>query len=569
MPVYHLDAVQIGDALFEGVRAPSRDYNRALAGRGIPRIDGIFGYHLFSGYVLTLDYPGRRVRIEEGPLEVPEGARTLALTGEPGGLPTIQVVLDGAELGAYFDSGSMGGIHVPAAAVEDATFLEEPYEFARARTVTGEFPIQKGRIDAALSIGGVERVDPWLELSEVMPTAVIGSAFLRDYVLSIDAEQAIAWLRSPKREATLAGETVRRPGRTELAGRVEVPLVFESGRPGLDVWIDGSGPHRMIFDTGAGTTMLDDDLVAELALESSGSSRLGDPAAPESLEVSDHDVALLQIDDALFHDVTVAAMDLGPMLGDGVRGIVGWPTFQDCLVTIDYAGQRLVLERGALPDPGDGSVLEYSPEADSGQRSFKVRAASLELDAHLDTGNPGAVTLPARTIGELPLSAEPVVVGRGRTVSGSFEISRAELEGNLTLGAFALESPALLFQDRFDAANVGGELLRDALVRIDYPAGRIVFVPADSPSAAAPSRPRRYGLGLGFGDPRGLSVRVLEAGLPAAESELAVGDVITAVNGVPAGELDRAALGEAMRSSPVRLTVSRDGESFEVELSLD
>lgn len=59
-------ALAIGDATFSGVKLSVRDLPVA-PGRSEPELDGVLGFGLFKDYLLTLDYPARRVRIGELP----------------------------------------------------------------------------------------------------------------------------------------------------------------------------------------------------------------------------------------------------------------------------------------------------------------------------------------------------------------------------------------------------------------------------------------------------------------------------------------------------------------------
>src|SRR5882724_4063643 len=65
MSIVQFDSLSIGTLEFHNVQAPSRNYNTRP---GMEHIDGILGFDLFSDYLLTLDYPGKRVRIESGQL---------------------------------------------------------------------------------------------------------------------------------------------------------------------------------------------------------------------------------------------------------------------------------------------------------------------------------------------------------------------------------------------------------------------------------------------------------------------------------------------------------------------
>lgn len=60
--------LSIKDLQFRDVTAYSRHYNTATY---LSHIDGILGFDLWADYLLTLDYPNKRVRVERGTLPKP------------------------------------------------------------------------------------------------------------------------------------------------------------------------------------------------------------------------------------------------------------------------------------------------------------------------------------------------------------------------------------------------------------------------------------------------------------------------------------------------------------------
>lgn len=196
-----LEVIEFGGARFEGVPALSRDYNRSPS---LPKIHGMLGIHLFESAVLTLDYPGRKVRVEKGPVAFPEGAHVLKLTSEPDSVPTVPLEIGDLRLEeACLDSGMIGSIGIHDDLAAKLEFWEEPRVVGKARTVSGEFEIKQGKMIGPLLLGGVEVTDPSLTIGSVMVRPVIGSAFFASYRLTIDHPQRRVWIRTPEREAEL------------------------------------------------------------------------------------------------------------------------------------------------------------------------------------------------------------------------------------------------------------------------------------------------------------------------------------------------------------------------------
>jgi hypothetical protein len=154
-----------------------------------------------------------------------------------------------------------------------------------------------------------------------------------------------------------------------------------------------------------------------------------------------------------------------------VDGILGFGLFAGYTVTFDYPGGRLRIDPTPLP-PADGKrVLAYTDE--DGIPSIHIQVDSLDMVAHVDAGSMGGFILPERTLERLPLAAEPKVIGRARTVSNTFEIKGAPLQGTLRIGDLEFAKPDLEFQPIMPDANVGSRVLRDFRLSFDTKNKRI------------------------------------------------------------------------------------------------
>ncbi|HWS53309.1 MAG TPA: aspartyl protease family protein [Pyrinomonadaceae bacterium] len=178
-----LDSITLGGVEFKGVRAASRNYNTSP---NLPKIDGILGFNLFADYLLTLDFPARRVRLERGELPKPDGAEVLSFEN-PRGIPVVELSVGGRKVKAHIDSGNtVGAFMLPAALAEGLKFAAPPAVVGKARTISNEIEIKEGRLTESIRLGRFEFAGPTVTFPAVSDDANIGSKALRDFSLTFD-----------------------------------------------------------------------------------------------------------------------------------------------------------------------------------------------------------------------------------------------------------------------------------------------------------------------------------------------------------------------------------------------
>jgi hypothetical protein len=204
MNLVELDSVVLGGIQFKGVRAASRDYN---VSPNLPKIDGILGFNLFSEYLLTLDFPAERVRLERGELPEADGADVLSFD-DSRGVPVVELGVGGHKVRAHVDSGNtVGGFVLPAALAEKLTFAAAPVVVGRARTVSSEIEIKEARLKETIRLGRFEYAEPTIVFPAVSEDANIGAKVLREYSLTFDQKNKTLRLKrqeSPKAPAQTA-----------------------------------------------------------------------------------------------------------------------------------------------------------------------------------------------------------------------------------------------------------------------------------------------------------------------------------------------------------------------------
>lgn len=249
---------------------------------------------------------------------------------------------------------------------------------------------------------------------------------------------------------------------------VEIPLQTNDGMPTLEVMINGQGPFVFGFDTGAQAgPRIDVSLVEKLQLKATGQAQAIDPSGrnPQTAETFKLDSVV--IGSLRLADVTVASRNYKnsprPLKLDGILGL---NVFADYLVTLDFPGKKLRLEKGELPNADGAEVLEYKNAA--GIAEMEIGVGDKKIKAHLDTGNAiGAFVFPTTFAEKLSVAGEPRVVGRARSASGDMEIKQVQLKEVIKIGRHEFPEATIIYPALGDTGNVGLKTLSQFVITFD------------------------------------------------------------------------------------------------------
>jgi len=153
-----------------------------------PHPDGLLGLHFFGENLVTLDFPGQRVRVMPGALPVPDGADVIGMR-QVMGLPAIDIEIGSTKVTALFDTGNMAGAFMlPVSLVEKLQFASEPVVVGRARTVYNELELKSARLKDAIRVGRHEFPQPTVIYPAAMDMPNVGSKALGEFVVTIDSK---------------------------------------------------------------------------------------------------------------------------------------------------------------------------------------------------------------------------------------------------------------------------------------------------------------------------------------------------------------------------------------------
>ncbi|MCI0549015.1 MAG: serine hydrolase, partial [Candidatus Rokubacteria bacterium] len=161
---------------------------------------------------------------------------------------------------------------------------------------------------------------------------------------------------------------------------VEVEMLAAGHLPALRVLVNGQGPYLFGIDTGAqGTARIDSALAAKLGLEVVGQARSGDPSGLNTRTVDLVRIESLEIGGACFEGMVGGVRGAGERrLGLTLDGVLGFGLFADALLTLDYPGRKVRIERGELPANGS-DVFGFT--MDHGIPSVTLHVDSIAVEA--------------------------------------------------------------------------------------------------------------------------------------------------------------------------------------------
>ncbi len=102
VPMVVLHSLRVAGVEFTGVKAAVHNLS---AGDGY--CQGLLGFLLFRHYLLTLDYPNRRMQLSPGEL-APDGGQSVLPFRMPDGIPVVSLAIGATYIDAQIDSGGAG-----------------------------------------------------------------------------------------------------------------------------------------------------------------------------------------------------------------------------------------------------------------------------------------------------------------------------------------------------------------------------------------------------------------------------------------------------------------------------
>ena len=263
---------------------------------------------------------------------------------------------------------------------------------------------------------------------------------------------------------------------------VSVPMDLSSGRPVVEVEINGQGPFHMILDTGAGSGMMSHDLAVALGLQPVGAEDINSPLGGTPVKADIYRLDMVSVGGATARDADMYVMVNDPLGGATGDGVIGPSLFDGGVVTLDFVSNTLVIG-GDVPEG-----VTWIPFGDSAP----LLDASLDIHgeavpAHIDTGAPHVLSLPDAYADTMTFDGGVKVIGHARTIDREFDLRGADLNADVTVGDAVIPVGLVTFGP-LPVANLGTGGLRGLVLTIDWPNGRYAITGHAQPVMPQPRR---------------------------------------------------------------------------------
>ena len=389
---------------------------------------------------------------------------------------------------------------------------------------------------------------------------------------------------TPGKQSSAAGRPQSNQSPSAVLREIPFDLV-STGHILLEVRVNGK-PGWFILDSANHGITLDFEFARRAGVEIQ-QGYIASGGGSDSIEAGRASNVAIELSGIVLSNSSVTAIMLKPMepaLGRSFDGILGSDLFTRYVVEVDYSNKVIRLyDSATYRSGGKGEVIRLEVDQDSlpfirvgvtmpekqvAEGKFLIDSAAAFVAVLLKsfTESHNLISPSLRTYEDAGLST-----GGGI----SFLATRAE---QVKVGSFALSNPVILIsQDRKGSMSqrnydglIGGDFLRRFKVVFDYGHQQMVLEPNASLNDPVDDDCSGLRMRAEGNDFRTIKVTRIIKNSPAADAKLQRGDILTSINGQPAGRLTLEKVREMLKDcgKEYELEVARGNQLRRVRLGL-
>ena len=249
----------------------------------------------------------------------------------------------------------------------------------------------------------------------------------------------------------------------EKQDQFEIPFILDRNLIIIQGKLNNQEVYNFIFDTGTTGIVISDSITYKYKLKTKGYTTLRSPNGQVMEKAKNVIIPSVSLNGFSMKHRKAISVKPENIFPPNVIGIIGLSAFNGNLLTIDYQNSRLIVKKGKL-SPNENVIKINTANI----LEAKIVLNDNEVLAHFDCGSPNYIAIPMEWDTQYKLKSEPVLLGKGRTPGGEFEIYKAQFYGNIIIGSIVLKDPQIeLVTGGFPAVNLGFRFFKTYLITID------------------------------------------------------------------------------------------------------
>jgi hypothetical protein len=184
VPLVRLDSLELAGVSFHAVRAAVHTLSPVDG-----PCQGLLGFALFRNYLLTLDYPNRRLALSTGALQPDDGRSILPLRISDG-IPVVTLAIGLNHIDAQIDSGG-SGLTLPTQLTAHLKFASDYSAISNARSLSTRFQLTGATLAGDVHLGVYTFKHPFVEINPAFPLANFGSGPMQPFILTFDQKNLL------------------------------------------------------------------------------------------------------------------------------------------------------------------------------------------------------------------------------------------------------------------------------------------------------------------------------------------------------------------------------------------
>ena len=213
--------------------------------------------------------------------------------------------------------------------------------------------------------------------------------------------------------------------------------------------VNGSEEINLQFDTGAGSTAIDDTTAANLKLVVSGETKNEGAAGSGSVPISSNNT--IEVEGIRFRDITLVHLSLGEYVGTKRDAVIGYDMLKSYVIKIDYDTKTMEFyDAKRFDHTGEGKVTRFRLWSNS---------ALMDVDLTLLTGERIRGSFMVDNGADLPLLLNSPFVTKNGLMQKVGKVAKGSISGS-----DGSEVPT--FRGKVQKAVIGGYAFSDCPVRL-------------------------------------------------------------------------------------------------------